>query len=60
MGAGHRAQMYVDAISDRFADRAELVAWSDTNPGRLDFYDELMAGRGTGPGRATSRTSCRR
>ena len=45
VGTGHRAQMYVDAITDRFADRAELVAWSDTNPGRLDFYEELLAGR---------------
>jgi len=47
VGAGHRAQMYIDAISRRFAGSAELLAWSDTNPGRLDFYDELMAARGT-------------
>src|SRR6478672_4963143 len=45
VGAGHRAQMYIDAISRRFAGSAELVGWSDTNPGRLDFYDELMAAR---------------
>src|SRR6478609_7611872 len=45
VGAGHRAQMYIDAISDRFAGSTELLAWSDTNPGRLDFYDELMAAR---------------
>ena len=45
VGAGHRAQMYIDAISRRFAGSAELLAWSDTNPGRLDFYDELMAAR---------------
>jgi hypothetical protein len=43
VGAGHRAQMYIDAISSRFAGSAELLAWSDTNPGRLDFYDELIA-----------------
>ena len=47
VGAGHRAQMYIDAISRRFAGSAELLAWSDTNPGRLDFYDELMAARDT-------------
>src|SRR5690242_15376593 len=45
VGAGHRAQMYIDAISRRFAGSAELLAWSDTNPGRLDFYDELIAAR---------------
>ena len=45
VGAGHRAQMYIDAISSRFAGSAELLAWSDTNPGRLDFYDEFMAAR---------------
>jgi predicted dehydrogenase len=45
VGAGHRSRMYIDAITDRFADRAELVAWSDTNPGRLDYYDELLDSR---------------
>src|SRR6476661_8790763 len=45
VGAGHRAQMYIDAISNRFAGSTELLAWSDTNPGRLDYYDEFMAAR---------------
>jgi len=38
IGTGHRAQMYLDAIRGDHADAAELVAWSDTNEGRLDFY----------------------
>ncbi len=55
VGAGNRAQMYVDAITERFADRADLVAWSDPNPGRLDYYEELLdrpVGAGPGPLRA--------
>ncbi|HVH22961.1 MAG TPA: Gfo/Idh/MocA family oxidoreductase, partial [Pseudonocardia sp.] len=45
VGAGNRAQMYIDAITERFADRADLVAWSDPNPGRLDYYEERLADR---------------
>ena len=37
MGAGSRAQMYLDAIAGPHKDVAGLVAWSDTNPGRLDW-----------------------
>ena len=39
IGTGHRAHMYLEAIRGEHADVAELVAWSDTNPGRLDFYE---------------------
>jgi len=37
VGVGSRAQMYLDAIAGDHADVAELVAWSDPNPGRLDW-----------------------
>lgn len=37
VGAGSRAQMFLDAIAGPHADVAELVAWTDTNPGRLDW-----------------------
>lgn len=37
IGAGSRAQMYLDAIAGPHREVAELVAWADTNPGRLDF-----------------------
>ncbi|MFT4210842.1 MAG: Gfo/Idh/MocA family oxidoreductase [Microbacterium sp.] len=38
IGAGHRAQMYVDAILDDYADRAELVAVCEPNPARAAYY----------------------
>src|SRR5690606_29132826 len=46
IGAGSRARMYIDAIAGPHADIAELVAWSDTNVGRLDHYEEMLAGLG--------------
>lgn len=39
VGTGSRAQMYIDAIAGAHRDVAELIAWSDTNPGRLDYYE---------------------
>lgn len=39
VGTGHRAGMYVDAIGADHADVAELVAWCDPNPTRMDWYD---------------------
>ena len=38
VGTGSRAQMYIDAITGVHRDVAELVAWGDSNPGRLDYY----------------------
>src|SRR4029077_15627397 len=49
VGAGHRAQMYIGAVAGKFAGQTELVAWTDTNPGRLDYYDEYLADRATTP-----------
>ena len=37
VGVGSRAQMYLDAITGDHAATSELVAWSDPNPGRLDW-----------------------
>ncbi|MGP7961260.1 Gfo/Idh/MocA family protein [Sanguibacter sp. A247] len=39
LGTGHRAGMYVGAITGDHADVAQIVAWCDTNPGRAAFYD---------------------
>ena len=39
VGTGHRAGMYVGAITGAHADVAELVAWCDTNPTRMAYYD---------------------
>jgi len=38
--------MYVDAIAGPHASVAQLVAWSDPNPGRLDLYDQRMRAAG--------------
>ena len=47
VGTGHRAGMYVDAINGPHADVAEVVAWLDRNPGRIDYYDaQVGAARG--------------
>ncbi|MFD1717612.1 Gfo/Idh/MocA family protein [Georgenia deserti] len=48
-GTGHRAGMYVRAMIGDHADVADLVAWCDTNPGRIDFYDGVIAEAGLGP-----------
>ncbi|WP_377272835.1 Gfo/Idh/MocA family protein [Peterkaempfera sp. SMS 1(5)a] len=42
VGTGSRAQMYIDAITGVHSPVAELVAWCDTNPGRLDVYEEHL------------------
>ncbi|MCC2336159.1 Gfo/Idh/MocA family protein [Cellulomonas wangsupingiae] len=39
VGTGHRAGMYVGAVTGDHADVAELVAWCDTNPARMAYYD---------------------
>ncbi len=46
VGAGHRAQMYVDAITTTYADRAELVAVCEPNPVRAAVYVDLAVSRG--------------
>ncbi|MBI9113727.1 Gfo/Idh/MocA family protein [Sanguibacter suaedae] len=38
-GTGHRAGMYVGALTGDHADVGEIVAWLDPNPGRIDYYD---------------------
>jgi len=42
VGTGSRAQMYIDAITGVHSDVAELVAWADTNPGRLGYYEAAL------------------
>lgn len=43
IGTGSRAEMYVRAVLVEHAASAELVAISDTNPGRVDYYLGLAA-----------------
>ncbi|GEP47243.1 Gfo/Idh/MocA family oxidoreductase [Microbacterium saccharophilum] len=46
VGAGHRAQMYVDAITGEYADRAELVAICEPNPVRAGLYVDRVTAAG--------------
>jgi predicted dehydrogenase len=42
IGTGSRAQMYIDAITGPHAEVAELVAWGDSNAGRLGYYEQRL------------------
>ena len=52
IGTGSRAGMYVRALSgtqlgaERVPELAELVAWSDVNPGRLDVHEREVVATG--------------
>ncbi|GAA2357442.1 Gfo/Idh/MocA family oxidoreductase [Nonomuraea africana] len=41
-GLGHRAQMYVGALTGDWRDTGEIVAFCDTNQTRMDYYNELL------------------
>ncbi|MFJ5954388.1 Gfo/Idh/MocA family protein [Paenarthrobacter sp. NPDC092416] len=42
IGTGGRSEMYIRAIYGQHSDVAELVAMSDVNQGRVDFYQDLI------------------
>ncbi|MGO4188892.1 Gfo/Idh/MocA family protein [Pseudarthrobacter sp. TAF60_1] len=42
VGTGGRSEMYIRAIYGKHADTAELVAFSDVNPGRVEYYQKLI------------------
>lgn len=42
VGTGARAQLYIRALAGEFADAAELVAWCEPNPARMDHADRLV------------------
>lgn len=42
IGTGHRSEMYVRALLDSHADAGTPVAWCDTNPVRMKYYDRLV------------------
>lgn len=46
IGTGSRAGMYITAATGAHADVAQLVAWSDPNPGRLDYYEHRFTEAG--------------
>lgn len=43
VGTGHRCEMYVRALLDTHADTGVPVAWCDTNPVRMQYYDRLTS-----------------
>jgi predicted dehydrogenase len=49
VGTGARAQMYIGALAGDFTDVAELVAWCEPNPARMDHADRVVAARRAGP-----------
>ncbi|MEE9094522.1 Gfo/Idh/MocA family protein [Pseudarthrobacter phenanthrenivorans] len=53
IGTGGRSEMYIRAIFGKHADTAELVAFSDVNPGRVEFYQKLIQELGS-PGPVAS------
>jgi predicted dehydrogenase len=53
VGTGARAQMYIRALAGDFTDIAELVAWCEPNPARMDHADRLVGERGPLPTRYT-------
>ncbi|MBT2515046.1 Gfo/Idh/MocA family protein [Arthrobacter sp. ISL-30] len=42
IGTGGRSEMYIRAILGQHGDVAKLVAISDINPGRVEFYQKLI------------------
>ncbi|MBA8817230.1 putative dehydrogenase [Microbacterium halimionae] len=42
VGAGHRSQMYVEAIATTYADRATLAAICEPNPVRAAYYADQL------------------
>ena len=42
VGVGSRAAMYVEALTNGYADAGPIVAWCDGNTTRMAFYDEAV------------------
>ncbi len=38
--------MYLEALTSRYQAVAEVVAWADPNPGRLDHYEKMLTEKG--------------
>lgn len=48
VGAGHRAQMYIDAIVTDYREIATLAAICEPNPVRAQYYVDLVSAAGAG------------
>ena len=52
VGAGARAQMFARALVTDHADRAELVAFADVNPVRIEAHNRRLVALGAAPAAA--------
>lgn len=44
VGTGGRAPMFIDPLVTRFKEHCELVAMCDTNPARMEYHNQRLAG----------------
>ncbi|BEL03176.1 Gfo/Idh/MocA family oxidoreductase [Actinoplanes sichuanensis] len=49
VGLGHRAQLYIDALSGEWADVGEIVAFCDTNRTRMGYHNDRLTAAGREP-----------
>jgi predicted dehydrogenase len=49
VGVGSRARLYIDALAGTNGDETRIVAWCDTNPTRMSYYDGVLAAAGRPP-----------
>lgn len=42
VGTGGRSVMFIDPLTTRFPENNELVAFCDTNPGRIEFHNKRL------------------
>jgi predicted dehydrogenase len=42
VGTGSRASMYIDALTGDYAERTRLVAFCDSNSGRMEYYNQQL------------------
>lgn len=49
VGTGGRSRMFTDAITERYAEQAELVGFCDASPGRMDYWNAYLGRRGHEP-----------
>lgn len=49
VGTGGRAGLYIEAISGKWKDNAQLVAFCDTNQTRMNYANTLLSHAGSPP-----------
>lgn len=49
VGTGGRAGLYIEAISGKWKDNAQLVAFCDTNQTRMNYANKLLSNAGAAP-----------